>query len=549
MPTNGPAGNRQGWLDRPVALADWFLTAGERGNPASRLDDRHPDGAAWSRGNLVRPLVHGSAYFAELKRAVQRAVRGDLLLFVDWRGDPDERLTGEPGSEVSRVLCLAASRGVDVRGLVWRSHLDRLQFSEVENRHLDEDVNAAGGQCLLDMRVRVGGSHHQKFVVLRHPGRPELDVAFVGGIDLCHSRRDDATHAGDPQRQPMAAVYGPRPPWHDVQVAIHGPAVGDVETVFRERWDDPQPLSRNPVHLLADALRRDDRAARRLPPQLPDPAAAGPHAVQLLRTYPRRLGRYPFAPDGERSVAHGYGKVLRRARRLVYLEDQYLWCEEVAATFAGALRDQPDLHLIAVLPHYSDLDGRLALPPNVLGRVQALALLRAAGGERVHVYGPENHAGTPVYVHAKVCVVDDVWASVGSDNVNRRSWTHDSELSVAVLDDTLDERPPREIAGERPRAYARDLRLRLAREHLDRADGDDADLLDPRSAVEAFAAAAGALQDWHDRGRRGPRPPGRLRPLVEQRLPPATVLWGDPLYRTVYDPDGRPRKLRRQRRF
>jgi len=56
------------------------------------------------------------------------------------------------------------------------------------------------------MRVRLGGSHHQKFVVLRHPGRSELDVAFVGGIDLCHSRRDDAAHAGDPQRQPMARV-------------------------------------------------------------------------------------------------------------------------------------------------------------------------------------------------------------------------------------------------------------------------------------------------------------------------------------------------------
>ena len=53
--------------------------------------------------------------------------------------------------------------------------------------------------------------------------------------------------------------------------------------------------------------------------------------------------------------------------------------------------------------------------------------MRVAPG-RVAAYGIENHAGTPVYVHAKVCVVDDVWASIGSDNFNRRSWTHDSEL-------------------------------------------------------------------------------------------------------------------------
>ena len=54
--------------------------------------------------------------------------------------------------------------------------------------------------------------------------------------------------------------------------------------------------------------------------------------------------------------------------------------------------------------------------------------MRVAPG-RVAAYGMENHAGTPVYVHAKVCVIDDTWASTGSDNFNRRSWTHDSELT------------------------------------------------------------------------------------------------------------------------
>jgi phosphatidylserine/phosphatidylglycerophosphate/cardiolipin synthase-like enzyme len=54
---------------------------------------------------------------------------------------------------------------------------------------------------------------------------------------------------------------------------------------------------------------------------------------------------------------------------------------------------------------------------NLVGRISALKQLHRAGGDRVAVYGIENHAGTPVYVHVKVCVIDDVWASVGSDNV------------------------------------------------------------------------------------------------------------------------------------
>jgi phosphatidylserine/phosphatidylglycerophosphate/cardiolipin synthase-like enzyme len=262
-------------------MTQWFLTPRERGNPSTRLDTRHPEGSARTEGNLVRPLIHGSTYFAELHHRISQMRDGDLLMFVDWRGDPDERLTGSPDSEAGMVFGDAAKRGVDVRGLVWRSHWDRFAFSAAQNRQLGDEINDAGGQCLLDMRVRGGGSHHQKFVVLRHSDRPALDVAFLGGIDLCHGRRDDASHGGDPQPQPMAAVYGPRPPWHDVQLAISGPAVGDVESVFRERWENPQALSRSPLRWLADRVRHDNPPTTPLPPQDPDPEPAGPHPVQL----------------------------------------------------------------------------------------------------------------------------------------------------------------------------------------------------------------------------------------------------------------------------
>jgi phosphatidylserine/phosphatidylglycerophosphate/cardiolipin synthase-like enzyme len=541
------AGSR---LNDPVALQGWFLSPAERGNPVTRLDRRHPDGAAFTAPNDVTVLIHGTAYFAELLRCVRDLHAGDLLLFTDWRGDPDQLLDG-PGTEVSRVFADAVRRGVVVKGLLWRSHLDRFRFSEQENRHLGEDIEAAGGECLRDMRVRPGGSHHQKLVVLRHPGRPERDVAFVGGIDLCHSRRDGPDHAGDRQSQPMAAVYGSRPPWHDVQLAVRGPAVADLETVFRERWDDPAPLSRNPFDRLADLIRRDDDTPGALPAPLPDPSPAGPMSVQVLRTYPRRRPGYPFAPDGERSVAHAYEKVIGRAHSLIYLEDQYLWATDVVRRFGEALRQNPGLHLIAVIPLHPDQDGRLSLPPNLIGRRQALRELRRAGGPRVGVFGIENSSGTPIYVHAKGCVVDDVWASVGSDNVNLRSWTHDSELSCAVLDDRLDRREPRALDRfqDGARAFARDLRLALSREHLGRDCDDDADLIDPVRAFAAFTDAARHLQRWHDGGESGPRPPGRLRPYRTPRQSVLTRLWATPLYRTIYDPDARPRTLRRSHRF
>jgi phosphatidylserine/phosphatidylglycerophosphate/cardiolipin synthase-like enzyme len=522
----------------------WLLSMEERGNPATALP-------AWTAGNLAVPLVHGANYFDRLVDEVEALGSGDHLFFTDWRGDPDELLR-EGGPTVAGLFTRAVRRGVCVRGLVWRSHMDGMSFSKEENRALDVEIEQGGGEVILDQRVRRMGSHHQKFVVLRHAGDPSRDVAFVGGIDLCHARRDDAEHRGDPQPQPMAAAYGSRPPWHDVQLELRGPAVHVLDTVFRERWDDPNsPDADHPLAWLHDKLHHTRLHADPLPPQLPAPPERGPHYVQNLRTYPAIRPPYRFAPEGERSVARGYSKAIRRARRLVYLEDQYMWSVDVARLFAEALRDNPDLHLVVVVPRVPDQDGAFAKFPQYVGRWEAIEMCRRAGEGRVHVFDVENHEGTPVYVHAKVCVVDDVWASVGSDNFNRRSWTHDSELSSAVLDATRDPREPRDPAGtgDGARTFARDLRLQLAREHLDLDPdgGDDEQLLDPELFVAALDASAKALDAWHESGRTGLRPPGRLRPHRAERLSRATRLWATPVYRLLDDPDGRPLRLRLNR--
>jgi len=522
--------------------ATWLLTQAERGNPTTVLDDRHEGQQAWSTGNLVRPLVHGASYFPALYDEIEATRPGDLVLFTDWQGDADERLTGEPGSEVVEVLGRADERGVDVRGLVWRSHTDLTGFFAAENRHLGEQLQQRGAEVLLDMRVRTGGSHHQKFVVIRHRDDPSRDVAFVGGMDLAHNRRDDSDHGGDPQSQQLTKEYGAHPPWHDVQVEIRGPAVADVETVFRERWEDPTPLARSPIRKAVDLWRHHDTSPDGLEEQWPPPPEAGPHTVQLLRTYPDlRHGRdYPFAEGGERSVARGYTKALERAERVIYVEDQYFWGHGVAEPFESALVASPGLRLLVVIPLVPDIAG-LNRVPQVLGRERALSRLMRLAPGRVAAYGLENHAGTPVYVHAKVCVIDDIWASTGSDNFNRRSWTHDSELTAVVLDED----------------YARDLRLTLAAEHLDRLDDVAesglvdvmSDCLDPAGMYDAYAAAADRLEEWHRDGCVGDRPQGRLRPIPLPPLSRLTRAWAKVPLDLVHDPDGRPGPLRGGTRY
>jgi phosphatidylserine/phosphatidylglycerophosphate/cardiolipin synthase-like enzyme len=164
--------------------------------------------------------------------------------------------------------------------------------------------------------------------------------------------------------------------------------------------------------------------------------------------------------------------------------------------------------------------------------------MQRAAPDRVAVFGIENHAGTPVYVHAKTCIIDDVWTTIGSDNFNRRSWTHDSELSAVVVD-----------VAEGSDGYARQLRLTLAAEHLDREDDDLDDCVDAAGMFAAYVASAERLDAWHAGGRVGARPPGRLRRLHPPHLSRRQRAAALAPYLLLHDPDGRPRRLRGTEEF
>ncbi len=243
--------------------------------------------------------------------------------------------------------------------------------------------------------------------------------------------------------------YGERPPWHDLQLELRGPAVDDLAFTFAERWERSHA---------------DRRAQARCEPLLhrcsKHPSAPGLGRAQscdLRRTARSRSRCCAPIPScatairspqhGERSIARAYLKAFARARRLVYLEDQYLWSVDATRALRDALARSPELQIVVVVPRYPDPDGALSGEASRIGRERVLDALHEVGHDRVAVYDLENADGDAIYVHSKVCVVDDVWMAVGSDNLNRRSWTHDSELSCSVIDARLDERAPRDPAG------------------------------------------------------------------------------------------------------
>jgi phosphatidylserine/phosphatidylglycerophosphate/cardiolipin synthase-like enzyme len=524
-------GRTRGAAPSPAAT-DWFLTAQDRGNPATTIDVGRAE--AWTAGNAAEVLVDGDAYLRRLHAVLLSARAGDTVLLAGLEMDADQRLTDED-TTLGAVLVTLLGRGVAVKALVWRSHPT---YTAGRNLHFARVVNAAGGEVRLDNRIRRLGSLHQKIVVLRRSVPGPDDVAFVGGIDLSHGGHDDTRHHGDGQRAALArANYGDSPPWHDVAMMLRGPAVDDVALTFAERWNDPSPLDRGGrwrrLVSREPATRADLTVARPAAPLSP----AGPHAVQVLRTYPVRRRPYPYAPNGERSIARAYLRAFARARRLVYVEDQYLWSYAATAALTEALRRQHSLRVVVVIPRYPDPAGHISGPASAVGRRHVMRALARAGGDRVAVYDLVNDEDTPIYVHSKVCVVDDEWLTVGSDNLNRRSWSHDSEICGAVVE------PARPGAT----TLAAATRLRLAAEHLER--DDLAALRDPSDWSRAFADAADAAERWVAGGRSGPRPAGRVRrhsPDGIGHVPAFVLRAAHPL---VLDPEGRPRALRRADRY
>ena len=228
--------------------------------------------------------------------------------------------------------------------------------------------------------------------MLRGPGR---DVAFVGGIDLCHGRRDDAT----PPRRPAVAADGRRstathPPWHDVQLEMRGPAVAALDTTFRQRWNDPRSVDTdNPLSRLKDRLRHADISPDPLPPQPPVPDRRAGRAPCRCCAPTPRSGRAPLRPARR---AHGGPRVRQGAAAGAAAGVPRGPVPVVRRTSPGCsprpCAPNPELHMVVVVPRHPDVDGRFALPPNQVGRVQAIATCREGAPDRVHVYDLENDA-------------------------------------------------------------------------------------------------------------------------------------------------------------
>src|SRR5206468_1620460 len=149
--------------------------------------------------------------------------------------------------------------------------------------------------------------------------------------------------------------------------------------------------------------------------------------LQIVRTVPE--GIYSAADRGDFRILESYVRALRAARDLIYLENQFLWSPEIGAILCDKLRRPPSdnfrlLLLLPVKPNTGAEDTRGLLAELVEADGGAGRLLACT------LYGRHGRVSDPVYVHAKVGIVDDAWLTIGSANLNEHSLFNDTEMNV-----------------------------------------------------------------------------------------------------------------------
>ena len=448
------------------------------GSPILRIGE-----TCWriERAHRFALIVDADDYFAHAKAAML-AARHSIYL-IGWDFDLRIRLgSDEDGPDGAEPL------GHFLRRIVSRNENLHVYILEWDTEALDtlgrqmlpllaHNLVAPGRMHFrLDSVHPLTSAQHQKIAVI------DDALAFCGGIDMTTDRWDTRAHLPDDPRRvgPDGDRYGP---WHDATAAVDGDAARALGRLARERWE------------------RATGHRPRVPPAAvsePWPDGLEPQLrdidVAIARTFPAYHGRPQVA-----EVEHLYLEAIRQARRTVYLESQYFASVRIAAALARRLREPDGPEVVVVNPCHTT--GWLE--EETMGAARDVLLHRVAEADRhgrFRIYCPVNEAGEPVYVHAKVAVIDDRLLRVGSSNLNNRSLGFDSECDLAL-----------EADPGRPEIAATITRIRddLLAEHLGVPQSVLAD------AIRHQGGLGAAIESLR-------RPQGRsLRPLAPGHVNPA----------------------------
>ena len=257
----------------------------------------------------------------------------------------------------------------------------------------------------LDRMHPPGAAHHQKVVVV------DDVLAFCGGIDMTSDRWDTRAHLDedDRRKRPGGSSYGP---WHDATAAVDGDAAAALGELARDRWKRATGVQLEPPPPLSPVWPEDVK------PTFTDVKVA------VARTIPE-YGEAEQVSEIEKL----YLDAISSARKTIYCESQYFASRAITEAIAARLEEDDGPEIIVVNPESAD--GFLEAEVMDSARFKMLRKVKKSRyGDRFRIYTPVTDAGRPIYVHAKILIVDDRFFKIGS-----MGFDTESDLVIELTED------------------------------------------------------------------------------------------------------------------
>ncbi|MEO8417419.1 MAG: cardiolipin synthase [Methylophilaceae bacterium] len=324
-------------------------------------------------GNKVELLVDGPTTYDAMFAAIENAkdhVNMETFIIED----------DEVGQRFAELLTSKQKSGVQVN-LIYDSVGSLSTPKEFFKPLIESGGNVLEFNPINPLTARKGWQFtrrdHRKLLIV------DGQVAFVGGINI-----SSVYSSGSFGR---AKSNKDKPPWRDTHLRVAGPVVSDFQKLFMATWREQngEPLAPKDY--------------------LPEPGSQGNEVV-------RAIGSSPEEPYSQMYVT--LLSAINSAETRVSLTNAYF---------------VPDPQLLAVLKGavQRGVDVRLLLP----GKTDSTMVFYASRS----YYDELLSAGVKIYerqdslLHAKTALIDGVWSTIGSTNLDWRSFVYNQEINAVIL--------------------------------------------------------------------------------------------------------------------
>ncbi|MDP5008564.1 MAG: cardiolipin synthase [Glaciimonas sp.] len=258
-------------------------------------------------------------------------------------------------------------------------------------------------------RWRLNNRDHRKILVV------DGKIAFTGGVNISAAYANSSLfRAFKRRKQEVSTAVG----WRDTHIQIEGPAVAQLQLAFLRNWNKQHTADKSDANAIEEIVNLEDVSYF---PPLPH---AGDKTLRVLISQ----------PGGDYAIYKAYILAMRNARKTIHITTPY---------FA------PDPQMIRELIHAAQRGVKIKM---IFPSVSDSGLVFQAGQS---FYDQLLNAGIKIYqlkgtvLHAKTAVIDGTWSTVGSSNLDIRSFLHNYEANVVILG--------KEFGNEMEQAFLDDL--------------------------------------------------------------------------------------------